>query len=1102
MSRDAATQAQVEAADPGNSTWVSANAGSGKTRVLTDRVARLLLRGTDPQAILCLTYTKAAAAEMQTRLFERLGAWAMLPEADLRARIDALGEPAPESLALARTLFARALETPGGLKIQTIHAFCEQILRRFPLEAGVQPGFEVLDDRQAAQIRADLLQRIAEDPEGELAEAAPHLLSQETDFDALLQAVLTHREAFTTAPDLPDYLSALGVPPKAPDLAAQIRDAVPAADLAALMTAQAASPNKGDPKFVPALQAMVEDQPGYQDALQSVYLTKAGQIVKALATNPVIDAFPPAAEIQTTIADLVLAFRLDRLARETAIASTRFAAFAGRFVTDYAAIKTRLGRLDFDDLIDAARHLLARSEARDWVRYRLDGGISHILVDEAQDTSPAQWQVIDALTEELRAGAGAGPRTVFVVGDFKQSIYSFQGADPASFATQRDRYRDALRDVGQALADCSLDHSFRSAAPVLDVVDAALAVHDDHGLGADIRHLAHQSDLPGRVELWPLEEGTEAEEPAVWYDPVDQLPASDPSRAVAASIADHVKRLLAQNPILPGRNDPLTPGDILILVQTRNKFFRETIAALKAAGVPVAGADRLKVAEQLAVKDILSLLKFLALREDDLSLAEALRSPLCGLSERDLFRLAHGRTGPLRAALMRSEAHADLADMLRDLERRADFDRPYDLIDRVLVHYGARPRIRARLGAEADEAVDALVDLALDYERVEPPTLTGFLDWMGTGDPELKRQLDPRGGEVRVMTVHGAKGLEAPVVILPDTAKHQSRQGPPLTPVAPGLVALRPKQPDQPARVLTELAERDRRAAEENWRLLYVAMTRAEQWLIVCGGGTEKDAEAGWYGRIRAAMEHLGAETDEKGRRVHQKGWTAPAPGDGSGDTSPEPAPDWLTGRPPVRPRPLPPLVPSRQTADDGEIAPSGDGPPPEVALRRGRQIHRLLEHLATCDPADRADCARALLSSGEDAAAPGEAEDLLAEAASVLDHPGFAWIFTPDSRAEVPVAGRLDALAGRGVAGIIDRLVVTPEAVWAIDFKTDHNPPDTTAAIPPTYAAQLALYVTALAQVYPGKAVRGALLWTRTQALMEVPPDAIARALDSVSAH
>ncbi|WP_112321133.1 double-strand break repair helicase AddA [Oceanibium sediminis] len=1105
---DDATRAQVSAARPDASTWVSANAGSGKTRVLTDRVARLLLRGNDPQRILCLTYTKAAAGEMQNRLFARLGAWAMLEDDALRAQLAELGEAAQaitdDQLAKARTLFARALEVPGGLKIQTIHSFCEALLRRFPLEAGVSPQFEVMEDRQAAQLRGQLAEQLADDPASGFPELAPHIHGASLGIDDLLREILQHRDRYRADPDGPALARALGLDGPAPDPMAVLT--LPQFD--ALIGALGMATGAGAKAMKAALVALRSGAPGALDDARTVYLKKDGTPVadRTLAPKAAATAEPDTLEWNTRIAR-ALEQGVDRERAEAALAATRpLLRFGKAFVAAWDKAKAARGLLDYDDQIRLAAALLNDGEARDWVRYRLDGGIDHVLVDEAQDTSPAQWAVIDALTAEFFAGQGARDllRTVFVVGDEKQSIYSFQGADPAAFGDQRQAYADQLGQVEDRLEAVELLHSFRSARPILDLVDEVMAERAEAigSTGAPPEHKAFHANRPGRVEVWPFVLPDDKPERGPWSDPVDSpLPSAAPQK-LAQLLADRVAGMLAAGTPLPGTGRAVRADDILILVRSRGRLFRAILKALKSNGVPVAGADRLRIMQNLAVRDLRSLLRAVATPWDDLSLAEAMRSPFLGLSEQDLFTLAHRRPGTLEARFhAHAAAHPRAYAIYDDLRRQADFLRAYEMLDRVLVRHGGWAALRTRMGVEAEEAVAALLQLALSYERVEPPTLTGFLDWLDSDDPEIKRQLDPAGGEVRVMTIHGAKGLEAPVVILPDTAPQQGRDSARLQPLGADAVALRGDATARPGAIRAAIDDKKDRAERENWRLLYVAMTRAERWLIVAGAGEESGAEKGWYGPIREAMAAMPGVVDDDGTLLLQEGWedhAAPAQTPPESADAPPPPPEWLQRRAPAPARAPDAIAPSRlHGPENGTEAGTGHaGLDRAEAMDRGTRLHLLMEHLVSVPEAERMATGLRLLSPEPD-------QTLVAEACAVFANPALAWIFAPHGLSEVPVRGLVNGLGAAPLNGVIDRLIPGPETVWVIDYKSDAGPPGPVDLIPDAYAAQLALYVSALAQIYPGRQVRGAILWTRDGGhLTPLSHEAVSAALQRPTGH
>jgi ATP-dependent helicase/nuclease subunit A len=1098
-----ALAAQVRAATPSASSWVSANAGSGKTRVLTDRVARLLLAGTDPQKILCLTYTKAAAAEMQNRLFRTLGAWAMLDDADLRAALQALGEPGesipPARLARARTLFARALETPGGLRIQTIHAFCEALLRRFPLEAGVAPQFRVLEDRQAKALREEVLDALARAAPEHFAALALQLPGD--DPDALLQEIGQHRAAFAAPFDPARLAAALGATPglTAAVLAAEVLPPEDVEHLRALMPILAAS-TKSDSKAAGILaEALAADDPDARLALlesvllfgsgaQAPFAAKVGQF----PTRPVRDAHAGRMPRLEQLMRRVEAARPRRLGLNAFVRSEALNRFARAWLEAFEARKRALGLLDFDDMIDRAEALLVRRETAAWVLWRLDGGIDHILVDEAQDTSPAQWRVIEAVSAEFFAGDGARglARTIFVVGDEKQSIYSFQGADPAEFGAKCAHYERVLTELGRELQHCDLLYSFRSAPPILRLVDAVFAGAAGQGLVGGVTHHAIAPDKPGRVELWPFLPKPDKPDERPWDQPLDARAPDDPVEVLAGRIAASVAEWLASGRALPGDPDgrAIRPGDVMILVQRRSELFDAVIRALKRARVPVAGADLLRIGGELAVNDLMAALRVAATPGDDLSLAAFLRSPLGGMTERELFDLAHPRSGPLWRALRDAPAGRwpEARALLAELMAQADWLRPFELLTRILVRHDGRRRLVARLGTEAEDGIDALLDQALAYEQAEAPSLTGFLAWMDREEVAVKRRSEG-ADQVRVMTVHGAKGLESPIVILPDTAlRQEGRNAPQILRLADGQPVWRMRSEAAPAAVAAAEAARRSLVRAENSRLLYVALTRAQTWLIVCGAGAEGNGES-WHGLVKEAMTQLApaAEPGPDGEVLTlAHNWPAPTVA-----AAPAPAPPPSLALPAGAPQAaVRPMAPSGL---GGELVLSGEaGGDAEAAKAWGTAVHRLLEHLHLVPAADRARLAGRLL--------PGDPRlaELLAEAEAVMQAPELAWIFGSSSLAEVEVAAPLAELGGARILGRIDRLVVEPGRVTAVDFKSNRAVPQAPEAVPEGILRQLGAYRAALRQIWTDREVGTAVLWTRAARLMPVPATLVDAAL------
>lgn len=1121
---DDATLTQVRAADPAASTWLSANAGSGKTRVLIDRVARLLLAGTDPQRVLCLTYTRAAASEMQNRLFRRLGKWAMLPETNLRRALAELGVTKTidaEALARARRLFARAIETPGGLKIQTIHSFCAALLRRFPLEAGIAPDFAELDDRSAALLRAEVLEDLASGADVAAVDALAGLNSGD-DPDKLLALLARNSDVFAHPLSCDEVWKRFDLPPGYD--VRRLLDETFVGDearlVAALVDVLAAS-GANDSKAAAKLARIDLSPPdiGSLAALEGVFLhgakaevagpftakigsfpTKAAQAGAAAPLLPALDAFMARVE----------AARARRIALAAAEKTLALHRFAGAFLPRYAARKAARGWLDFDDLITRAAALLGDRGVASWVLFRLDGGIDHILVDEAQDTSPAQWQVIERLAEEFTAGEGARAteRTVFVVGDKKQSIYSFQGADLLAFDRMRTLFRSRYAAVGRAMEDMELLHSFRSADAVLRVVDLTFDGAVNRGLGGPTQHRAFHHDKPGRVDLWQPVPKPGGAAPENWFDPVDILTEAHEHVVLARKIAAEIRRLIQAGTLIQagGCVRPVHAGDFLILVQGRQALFAEIIRACKGAGLEIAGADRLKLGAELAVKDVLALLNFLALQEDDLSLAAALRSPLFDWSEGALYDLAQGR-GPkefLWAALRdRADRHAPTLAILHDMRDAADFLRPFELIERILTRHRGRDRLLARLGPEAEDGIDALLAQALAYEHTGTPSLTGFLVWMETGEIEVKRRLDAAGAAIRVMTVHGAKGLEAPIVILPDSARRGDRDRDAILLDDRNAAFWKVAAGDRPPVIASlRAAERDRQRLER-MRLLYVAMTRAESWLIVCAAGETGTGEDSWYALIEAAMERAGAERQPvdggdwdfgPGQRFQLGTWPDRL-ADAPAAAQPVPVvdlPDWVALPAPTAAPVRPVLSPS--SLGGAKALPGDMGRDEAQAKRHGAMVHLLLEHLPDW-PQDRWPAIAHMLLQAEMGADPAEIAPVLAEAAQALANPDLAAILRVGLR-EVEVTATLAELGGARLQGTIDLLAVWPDHVVVIDYKSNALIPDRPDAVPEGILRQMGAYAAMLDAIYPGRRIDVAIFWTATGQFMPLPRDIVRAAL------
>ena len=1133
---------QKLAADPGLSAFVTANAGSGKTKTLIDRVARLLLADARPETILCVTYTKAAAAEMQRRLFQVLGDWSVLPDAELAGKLAALQDRPFDDLSKARSLFARALETPGGLKIQTIHAFCEKLLRRFPLEAGISPGFRVMDDAASAAVAQAARKLVAQHALAagdEVAEAYARfsVALDFQSFQAMFADFEARRGALSTFLDREGGIEgakgwvwrAVDVP-RGSDPESLAAEAMGRLDRELWRGAADVLRLGGvtDQKCA-AQMAVVADDPAatFEQALAVLFTEKGeGDGVKWVGKTSGLKAHEGLrvqllAE-QTRLHDARLKVRAAQIAADSIGALT----LANAYLQAYAIEKKAAGALDFADLIEKACHLLRDRPAAAWVLYKLDGGIDHILLDEAQDTAPEQWTIVNALSEEFFSGAGVGGearlRQLFVVGDEKQSIYSFQGAQPEQLLQQFEFHRDRATGAGYRMERVDLLTSWRSTPQVLRFVDTVFTPQALAGAiqpRVEPEKVVHEPaafrlEHPGCVDVWPLEVDRKGEEREAWDAPLDAEAEDSANRRLARRIAGEIAALIARGDAVWDKDGrrfrPAHAGDVLILVRRRRALFEEILRALKHASIPVAGADRLALSEHIVFDDLVALARFLLFPGDELTLAALLKSPFCGLSDDSLYALAHGRgKEPLWDRLQRraaeqadwTQASAFLAHALAEAKVR----QPFELYSRLLGVLDAegrsmRQRLLRRLGSEAEDALDEFLNQVLAAEARGVHDLEGLAAALAGLDITVKREMEAERREVRVMTAHGAKGLEAPIVFLPETTLTQTARGSPLLRVrhdgVDGFLWCTSSARDCEA---TATAREDRAAREEAeaYRLLYVALTRARDRLILCGRVAERTDQAklrGWWGAIRDALAHAdladGVRPVTVGDLTFDRFGADPRPmgGESAEATATTPLPAW-TGEA-ATPEAFARYA-SPSDLGEGVAVPA---PSPLAAaqglgrFRRGDLIHRLLQLLPDLPMDERAAGAAAILAREPDLTDAQRAE--MADAAlSVLNDARFAEVFGPGSRGEIAVAGTATALPpGLRISGRIDRLVVLPDRVLVVDFKTNRPSPDVIGDADPAYLRQMALYSAVLADIFPGRRIEAAIVWTDGPKLMPVP--------------
>jgi ATP-dependent helicase/nuclease subunit A len=1140
--------AQARASDPAASAFVSANAGSGKTHVLVQRVIRLLLAGVPPEKILCLTFTKAAAANMAERVFTTLGHWVTLDDDALDAAIRAAGITHP-TVALrksARELFASALETPGGLKVQTIHALCTRLLQQFPFEANVPARFTVLDDRDQTEMmeRASLAVMLdaSRTPDSAIGRALLAAMANAADvtFKEVVREACLSRDHFMAWTDAAGSAEAavaqvsalLGVTANESieDVEREIVDGpnLPRSrweEIARALETGARTERDHADRLRLALPAAGAAQ---VDEYLGVFLTDTDRTPrnsvltkKFVRDNPAIGSRFDAE-----------ASRLGPLIEKRRAVTTRdrteaLLHIAIAVAANYRREKAERGLLDYDDLIDKTLALLA-SGASGWVHYKLDRGVDHVLIDEAQDTSPRQWDIIAHIISEFTAGAGARDgvlRTVFAVGDEKQSIFSFQGAAPREFDARRWELKKKFEDAELRFESIPFTYSFRSGQAILKSVDHVFrdeAIYRSiHAEKAYPLHEALPDAGPSQIDLWELSVADEKQDIEGWRAPFDGVPLTSAEVKLSKRIQSEIGRLVAGVTMTGrlGNRRRLAYGDVLVLVRRRGNLFDAVIQALKHAGIPVAGADRLKLTEHIAIIDLMNLADALLLPQDDLALAVALKSPLFNLTEDELFTLAWNRKGSLRDALTAQAAESGrfrgALDRFAECERRFRTGTPFAFYAWLLGGNNGRARILRRLGHEANDALDEFLELALSYEKKAPASLQGFMAWLRAADTEVKRDMEISRDEVRVMTVHGAKGLEAPVVIMADTTTSPSdTQRLRLIHLPQGnggkVVVWAGRKADDPPCVANARNAMLEETEHEYRRLLYVAMTRAADRLIVAGcmpGNRNSVRESSWYDLIKRGLANSDLVFEETPagdgvvksyRRAEDATPETGTTLDAAASTHPS-LPEWL--HTPATPEQIIDrrLRPSDSGIDEGKTFRTGESLAPRArALLRGALVHRLLQSLPDIATARRRDAALGYLARNAGHWTVGDREELAGGVLALIEDPRFAAVFATGSRAEVAIAGRLDR-PGRPpalVSGQIDRLVVTPAEVLIVDYKTNHAPPQLVAEAPGAYVRQLALYRAVLRKLYPLLPVRAALLWTETPDMMEISALALDAAL------
>ena len=1111
-----AIEQQMAAADPRTSVWVEASAGTGKTKVLSDRVLRLLLDKVDPSKILCLTYTKAAAVEMNERIAKRLSAWAVEDEDELSQDLCSLlgktyfSQHKQDLLNFSRTLFALLLDTPGGMKIQTIHSFCQYVLACFPLEAGISPYFQVLDDRSAGEIlqnlKIDLLKTSNLEKDHTIYQSVSYLIENisEYRFPEIMNMITTNRNKIADLLkkhhyDIQEIIrileGKLGVSANlTPSEIKQtfIKDIDTNILDAAMQAFMQGSSEDLEKAKIFAKILKTDFTPALYDEYKKAFLTDKNMVRSRLATQKVVKIYPEILDFMNSEAQRCIETNNTLSALNVLLSTVSVLYIAQDIIKKYENYKNLYAVLDFEDLIVITRKLLENSDVADWVLFKLDGGIDHILIDEAQDTSPDQWAIVRALTQEFFAGndqhENTKPRTVFVVGDRKQSIYSFQGADPKEFDKMYKYFAQRI----QKFSKIHLDVSFRSTKAIMDCVNTLFDVPEAKKgvieLNDHIYHRPFRLGEGGLVEILPLltdEKTKKNDEKYNWVIPVVREQKNSLSNTLARQIAQNIKSMVENRDILVSKNRPVCYGDFMFLVQRRNSFVEEFVRACKDIGVKVAGIDKLKLLEQISVQDLVSLGKFLLLPTDDLSLAEILKSPLFGLDDNDLFELCYNRSGSLFYNLLQNDRYISTAEELKRLLNMTGYTRPFDLFSYVLIKMNGRQKFIARMGNEVDDILDEFLNLALVFEQKQTPSLQSFISWIAKDEVVIKKEMEQGNSDtVKIMTVHGSKGLQAPIVILADTTHIKSR-------------ALKSEllwdddtlyYPTSAANyddVCKDIKNKNLDADfDEYRRLLYVALTRAEDRLYIAGYTKNKEPSAeSWYSLLSKNICSNVPVPDNSGKTVYriEQENLFDTPILNSIQKFEEVNYDKLLTPVPAEAPLSKPYTPSHAEDEEQDLAasPLDDN---GHFYRRGTAVHKLLQYITSVNEENRFQAALMFLKSQLPDFSDQKQRQIVDEVLVLCKK--YKDIFSSDSMAEVPIIGELD---GKIISAKLDRLIIKDNKVVIVDYKTNRPAAKTLDEVPPVYLKQLDTYKRLLQKIYPQKQVETYILWTNTCNMMKL---------------
>lgn len=1053
---------QLRASDPTLSTWVSASAGTGKTKILTDRVLRLLLQNVPFNKILCLTFTNAAANEMQERIIAQLEKWSHSSQENLIDSLqNTLGrKPTKDELIKASSLFELYLKTQDQINIYTIHSFCQKILKKFPLEAGISPHFKIIDEFKVNKIIRDIKRQIFNLPE--IQHVINFLIENfhELTIDGIFNEIISIKTKILTK-----KLNSLSV-----------ESNTELSGLECINNLAKHDPNISiDVISNSDIKNLIINSLGADLAsldIKPFFLTLSGEKKKRIVTKKIAylssDLYEELEKIQDQI------YQLDQIKKtENLLSNSRlFEILAEKLILEFESYKNKNAFLDYDDLILHTQSLLTNSKAKEWVLYKLDGGIEHLLVDEAQDTSNNQWLIIEALAQEFYSGESGNnkSRTIFVVGDEKQSIFSFQGADTSTFSYMNKFLNDKLKEGKKAFETIDLNTSYRSTKEILTCVHYVfnkIARKSPEDFKAKLPEMVpYRNAHNGLVQLWPLcsNEGDDVDD-KFW--PICPENIQNNSKVILAKkIANYVKEQISSGRILPSTNNKISAQDFMILFRSRDDFTDEVIKALKEAKIDITGLDRISLADDLAVADLIAIAKFVLNPENDLNLATLIKSPILGLSEQELYKLvivAKDNKLSLWEYVKLTDKYSLIKDKLEEflaLYRFFPLNNFFPYITDVMDY--------RNIMNKNDEAINEFLKLSNDYFLEYGNSLQNFIYWILKNPITVKRDTES-SNKLRIMTVHGSKGLQAPIVILCDTTKLPTMSDRFIWDENDQLLSAKSSS-YIPAFYEAIKAKEQHKAYQEYLRLLYVGMTRAEDHLVICGyQGNSKIPENCWYELIRESLQEIGS-LDRDGKITY---------GDNSLACSNQNLPIRLV---------------ENKKAELGITNP----PTPWKISKTVRLSYTNIETEASYRNADLLEYGLVFHKILEEAVRNKNLTNITyhplittldstlqkrikTSMEKIVINEEFKELLKYDLKTEVSFGYKTDSEIK---IGRVDLLIIQKERIIIIDYKSGKSNKE---LIPDTYIKQLRFYKQAFREIYPDKIIDCKIIWLDRGAIVNV---------------